>query len=189
MRRVSAGSTAGGLGALLEPPQAATASATPTAPVASSADHFFVGFEGIVIDVAVAVAGTAIIVGITVAAVVLRNPAVGDVMNVVTLVTVASGMRCGGDRRHRGDSGGKHDQGSDEQPAGAVNKHFQFLFRDKNSATETSVNSVSRSLGRDVRVNARTSRKTPRDRDPFQSNAQTFSGPLRMAPSDPPAAS
>ena len=55
----------------------------------------------------------------------LRNPAVDDVMNVVT---VASGMRAGAGRRHGGDPGRKNDEGSTEQPAGAVNKHLSIPF-------------------------------------------------------------
>ena len=61
---------------MLEPPHPAIRSAALTPAVASSADHRLVSLAVIMSDVPVAVARGAVVIGVAVTAVVLRDPAV-----------------------------------------------------------------------------------------------------------------
>jgi hypothetical protein len=81
--------------------------------------------------VAIAIAGTTVVVSVPIAAVVLRD----SVLDMVTVV-MASPVGDGARRRHRGDAGREQDKSCDQQAANPVNEHCEFLCRGETSAAE-----------------------------------------------------
>jgi hypothetical protein len=94
------------------------------------------------LDVAIAVARAAIVIGISIAAVVLRD----SVVNVVTMVRM-SPLDNPARRRHCGDAEREQDKSCDQPAANSVNEHRELLCRGQNSAAEPSAAAKDR-LGR-----------------------------------------
>jgi hypothetical protein len=83
------------------------------------------------LDVAIAVAGAAVVIGVLVTAVVLRDSVV-----VMVMVMVVSPMGNGTRRQHRGGTEREQCKSCDQQAANPVNEHRDVLFSRYNSARE-----------------------------------------------------
>ena len=83
------------------------------------------------LDVAIAVAGTAVVIGVLISAVVLR-----DSVAVMMVVMVMSPVGDGARRRHCGDTESEQCKSCDQQAANPVNEHREVPLSRCNSAWE-----------------------------------------------------